>query len=67
MMATLAFNELRRKRSSKIMIFQIHLGFFISLTKNGHFINMDPIEHIRSSFFGKAVHGLMLFSQNILS
>ena len=38
---------------SKIMISQTHLRFPISLTKNGYFVDMDRIKHIRSSFFCK--------------
>ena len=33
----------RRKGSSKITISQIKLDFLISLTKNEHFIHIDPI------------------------
>ena len=43
----------RQKGSSRIMISKIHLGFLISLTKNGHFIDMDRIKLIRSSFLKK--------------
>ena len=32
----------RHKESSKIMISQIYLAFLMSLTKNGHFVDMDP-------------------------
>ena len=51
----------RHKESSRIMISQIHPAFLMSLTKNGHFADMDPIKHTRSSFFAKIVKGLVLF------
>ena len=51
----------RYKGSSKIMIPQIHLGLLISLTKNGLFVDMDPIKNIKRSFFCKIVNGLILF------
>ena len=35
------------------MIPQIHLGLLISLTKNGLFVDMDPIKNIKRSFFAK--------------
>ena len=50
----------RYKGSSKIMVSQIHLSFFISLTKNGNMKDMDPIKHIRK-FFAKTVNGLIPF------
>ena len=46
-------NALVLKGSSKIMVSQIHLRFFINLTNNGHFIDVDPVKHISSSLLQK--------------
>ena len=46
-------NALRHNGSCKIMISQSQLGFVISLINNRHFLDVDPVKHIRSSFLQK--------------
>ena len=52
-------NASRYDGSFKTLIFQIDLGFAISLINDWHFIDVDPVKHIRSSLFAKTLNGLM--------